>query len=132
VGNTGGFSNPGMANMASNTVSFPYTGDLTLHTVDFTNPVSGTILSTLVTPYQSTARSSTTSLGSGFFSITIAPPLTDLLGPTMLAIVDARNTSSLVVYPEYGIDGLLGTTLSNGYLYTVSNAGLTVYSVTLP
>jgi uncharacterized protein (TIGR03437 family) len=132
VGNTGGFSNPGVVNMTSNTVSFPYTGDLTLHAVDFTNPVSGTILSTLVTPYQATARSSTTSLGSGFFSITIAPPLTDLLGPTTLAIVDARNMNSLVVYPEYGVDGLLGTTLSNGYLYTVSNAGLTVYSVTLP
>jgi len=132
AGNTGGVSNPGVVNMAANTVSFPFTGDLTLHAVDFTNPVSGTILSTLVTPYQATKGSSMISLGGGFFSITIAPPLTDPQGPTMLAIVDARNPASLVVYPEYGIDGLQGTYLTNGFLYTVSNAGLTIYSVTLP
>jgi len=125
AGNTGGVSNPGVVNMAANTVSFPFTGDLTLHAVDFTNPVSGTILSTLVTPYQATKGSSMISLGGGFFSITIAPPLTDPQGPTMLAIVDARNPASLVVYPEYGIDGLQGTYLTNGFLYTVSNAGLT-------
>jgi hypothetical protein len=132
VGNTGGVSNPGVVNQATNTVSFPFTGDLTLHSVDFTNPLSGVILGTLVTPYQATKGSSINPLGGGFFSITIAPPLIDLAGPTMLAIVDARNPASLVVYPEYGIDGLQGTTLANGYLYTVSNAGLTIYSVTVP
>ena len=31
-----------------------------------------------------------------------------------------------------GIDGLQGTYLANGYLYTVSNTGLTIYSVTVP
>jgi uncharacterized protein (TIGR03437 family) len=132
VGNTGGVSNPGVVNMAANTLSFPFTGDLTLHTVDFTNPLSGVILGTLVTPYQATKGSSTISLGGGFFSITIAPPLTDLEGPTTLAVVDARNPASLVVYPEYAIDGLQGTYFANGYLYAVSNAGLTIYSVTLP
>ena len=50
----------------------------------------------------------------------------------MLAVVDARNPTSLVVYPEYGIDGLQGIYLANGNLYTVSNAGLTIYSVTVP
>jgi uncharacterized protein (TIGR03437 family) len=132
AGNTGGVSNPGVVDQATNTVSFPFTGDLTLHTVDFTNPLNGAILGTLVTPYQATKGSSIISLGGGFFSITIAPSLIDLTGPTTLTIVDARNPASLVVYPEYGIDGLQGTTLSNGYLYTVSNAGLTIYSVTLP
>jgi len=132
AGNTGGVSNPAVVNMAANTVSFPFTGDLTLHAVDFTNPLNGVILSTLVTPYQATKGSSMISLGGGFFSITIAPPLTDLQGPTMLAIVDARNPASLAVYPEYAIDGLQGTYLANGYLYAVSNAGLTIYSVTMP
>ena len=65
-------------------------------------------------------------------SITFGPPLTDLQGPTTLAIVDARNPASLLVYPEYSVDGLQGIYLANGNLYTVSNAGLTIYSVTLP
>jgi hypothetical protein len=132
AGNTGGPSNPAVVNQAANTVSLPLTGNLTLHAVDFTNPLNGAILSTLVTPYQTTKGSSMLSLGGGLFSITIAPPLTDLPGPTTLAIVDARNPASLVVYPEYAIDGLQGTTLANGYLYTVSNAGLTIYSVKTP
>lgn len=132
AGNTGGVSNPALVNPVTNTVSFPYTGDFTLHAVDFTNPLTPVILSTLVTPYQATKGSSMISLGGGFFSVTIAPPLTDLPGPTTLAIVDARNPASLVVYPEYGIDGLQGTTFANGMLYTVSNAGLTIHSVTLP
>lgn len=132
AGNTGGVSNPGVVDMAANTLSFPFTGYLTLHTVDFTNPRNGAVLGTLVTPYQATKGSSMISLGGGFFSITIAPTLTNLLGPTTLAIVDARNPASLVVYPEYAIDGLQGTTLANGYLYTVSNAGLTIYSVAVP
>jgi uncharacterized protein (TIGR03437 family) len=132
TGNTGGVSNPGVVDQTTNTVSFPFTGDLTVHTVDFTNPLAGVVLGTLVTPYQATKGSSINSLGGGFFSITIAPSLIDLTGPTTLAIVDARNPASLVVYPEYGIDGLQGTTLANGYLYAVSNAGLTIYSVTLP
>jgi uncharacterized protein (TIGR03437 family) len=132
AGNTGGISNPGVVNQAANTVSFPYTGNLTLHMVDFTNPLNGAILSTTVTPYQATAGSTMVSLGGGFYSITIAPPLTNTIGPTMLAIVDGRNTASPVIYPEYAIDGLQGTTLANGMLYTASNAGLTIYSLTLP
>ena len=132
TGNTGGVSNPGVVDQTTNTVSFPFTGDLTVHTVDFTNPLSGVVLGTLVTPYQAIKASSINSLGGGFFSITIAPSLTDPIGPTTLAIVDARKPASPVVFPEYGIDGLQGTTLANGYLYTVSNAGLTIYSVTLP
>lgn len=132
AGNTGAVSNPGMVDPTTNTLSFPFTGDLTLHAVDFTNPLNGTVLGTLVTPYQAIKRSSMVSLGGGFFAITIAPSLIDPAGPTMLAIVDARNPASLVVYPEYGIDGLQGGSLANGYLYTVSNAGLTIYSVSVP
>jgi uncharacterized protein (TIGR03437 family) len=132
VGNTAGVSNPVLVDTTSKSLILALAGNLTLHTVDFTNPLSGAILGTLVTPYQAINGASVNSLGGGFFSVTIAPPLTDIKGPTMLAIVDARNPASLVVYPEYGIDGLQGTFLSNGYLYTVSNAGLTIYSVTVP
>ncbi len=112
--------------------AYAYSGKLTLSAVDFTNPTSGNILSTLVTPYQATSGYAMISLGSGFFAITFGPPLTDLKGPTTLAIVDARNTANLAVYPEYAIDGLQGITFSNGNLYAISNAGLTVFSVTLP
>jgi uncharacterized protein (TIGR03437 family) len=111
---------------------YSYAGNLTLHLVDFSNPLTGTILSTLVTPYQATGGYAMASLGGGFFAIAFGPPLTDLQGPTTLAIVDARNPMSMVVYPEYGIDGLQGMSVANGVLYTVSNAGLTVYSVTVP
>ncbi len=132
VGNTGGVGNPVIVDPTTKSLVLALTGNLTLHAVDFTNPLSGAILSTLVTPYQAINGASVNSLGGGFFSVTIAPPLTDIKGPTVLAIVDARNPASLVVYPEYGIDGLQGTYLANGYLYTVSNTGLTIYSVTVP
>jgi hypothetical protein len=46
--------------------------------------------------------------------------------------VDARNPSSLVLYPKFAVDNLQGILFSNNLLYTVSNAGLTIYSVTLP
>jgi hypothetical protein len=128
AGNTAGVENP----PPSSALPYPYAGNLTLHLVDFTNPLSPAILSTLPTPYQATGGYAMVSLGSGFFAISFGPPLTDLQGPTMLAIVDARNPTSMVVYPEYGVDGLQGMYLAGGNLYTVSNAGLTIYSVTLP
>jgi uncharacterized protein (TIGR03437 family) len=127
AGNTAGVQNP-----PPSAGVFPYTGNLTLHPVDFTNPLSPAILSTLVTPYQVTGCYAMISLGGGLFAITLGPPLTDLQGPTTLAIVDARNPASMVVYPEYAVDGLQGIYLANGNLYTVSNAGLTVYSVATP
>jgi uncharacterized protein (TIGR03437 family) len=127
IGNTAGVENP----LPAATV-YPYTGKLTLHVVDFTNPLSPTILSNVVTPYQTASGYAMASLGKGFYAITFGPPLTDLGGPTTLAIVDARNPASPVLYPEYAVDGLQGIFLANGNLYTVSNAGLTIYSVTLP
>jgi uncharacterized protein (TIGR03437 family) len=127
AGNTAGVQNPPPSPSV-----YPYTGNLTLHLVDFTNPLTPNIESNLVTPYQATGGYVMVSLGGGLFAITIGPPLTDLQGPTTLAVVDARNTASLVLYPEYVIDGLQGMYLANGNLYTVANAGLTIYSVTLP
>ena len=127
AGNTTGVENP----LPSAGV-YPYTGNLTLHLVDFTNPLSPTILSNLVTPYQTTGGYVMASLGSGFYAITFGPPLTDLQGPTTLAVVDARNPSSPVLYPEFAVDNLQGILFSNGLLYAVSNAGLTIYSVILP
>jgi uncharacterized protein (TIGR03437 family) len=127
AGNTAGVANP----LPSAGV-YPYTGELTLHLIDFTNPLSPSILGNLVTPYQTTGGYAMASLGSGFFAITFGPPLTDLAGPTTLAIVDARSPSSLILYPQFAVDNLQGILFSNGLLYTVSNAGLTIYSVTLP
>ena len=127
AGNTAGVENP-----LPGPGVYPYTGNLTLHLIDFTNPRSPTILSNLVTPYQATSGCAMASLGRGFFAITFGPPLTDLQGPTTFAIVDARNPSSLVLYPEYAVDNLQGILFSNGLLYTVSNSGLTIYLVTLP
>lgn len=126
AGNTAGVENPPPAN------AFPYAGNLTLHLVDFTNPLSPTILGNLVTSYPATSGYQMVSLGSGFYAVTFGPPLTDLEGPTTLAVVDARVPTSMVVYPEYAIDGLQGIFLAGGNLYAASNAGLTVYSVTVP
>lgn len=128
AGNTAGLVNP----PPSGAPPFPYEGNLTLHLVDFTNPLSPNIESTLVTPFPAAAGYAMASLGGGFFAVTFGPPLTSVQGPTTLAIVDARIPTSMVVYPEYAIDGLQGITLSNGYLYTVSNTGVTIYSVTVP
>lgn len=127
AGNTAGVENP-----LPGAGVYPYTGKLTLHIVDFTNPLAPAILSNLVTPYQATGGYAMASLGSGFFALTFGPPLTDLQGPTTLAVVNARNPASPVLYPEYAVDNLQGILFSNGLLYAVSNAGLTIYSVTLP
>lgn len=127
AGNTAGVENPLPAAGV-----YLYTGNFTLHVLDVTNPLSPAILSNLVTSYQTTSGYAMASLGSGFFAVTFGPPLTDLQGPTTLAIVDARNPASLILYPEYAVDNLQGILFSNGLLYTVSNAGLTIYSVTLP
>lgn len=127
AGNTAGVQNP----PPSATV-FPYTGNLTLHVVDFTIPLNGAILGSLITPYQATGGYQMVSLGKGFYAVTFGPPLTNMTGPTTLAIVDARKPASMVVYPEYAIDGLQGISIMNGNLYAVSNAGLAIYSVTLP
>jgi uncharacterized protein (TIGR03437 family) len=127
AGNTAGVENP-----LPGAGVYPYTGNLTLHVVDFTNPLSPAILSNVVTPYQATSGYAMTSLGNGLFAITFGPPPTDLQGPTTLAIVDARNPVSPILYPKFAVDNLQGILFSNNLLYTVSNVGLTIYSVTLP
>jgi uncharacterized protein (TIGR03437 family) len=126
AGNTTGVQNPPTG------TGLPYAGNLTLTVADFANPLSGTIVSTLATPYQATSGYSMASLGKGFYAITIGPTLTDPAGPTTLAAVDARNPQSLVVYPEYAINGLQGIVLANGNLYAATAAGLSIFSVTLP
>jgi uncharacterized protein (TIGR03437 family) len=132
AGNTAGVQNPFPADPATGAHVNAFAGNLTLHLMDFTNPLSPTIVSTLATPYQSTSGNTVTSLGKGFYAVTIGPPLTDLDGPTILAVVDARKPTAMAVYPEFAVDNLQGLFLSNGKLYTVSNGGLTIYSVTLP
>lgn len=132
AGNTAGVQNPLPTIPSTGAHIDAYAGFLTLHMVDFTNPLSGSILTNFVTPYQATGGYAMVPLGNGFFAISYGPPLTDLDGPTTLAIVDARKPGSLVVYPEFEVDNLQGLSLWNGNLYAVSNAGLTIYSVTLP
>ncbi len=132
AGNTAGVQNPLPADPATGAHVNAFAGNLTLNLMDFTNPLSPTILSSLTTSYQSTSGNTVTSLGKGFYAITIGPPLTDLDGPTTLAVVDARKPTAMVVYPEFAVDNLQGLFLLNGMLYTVSNGGLTIYSVTQP
>jgi hypothetical protein len=127
MGNTAGIENP----LPAAGVDF-YTGKLTLSLIDFANPLAPKVLANLVTPYQSTGGYALAPLNSGFYAITYGPPLTDPQGPATLAIVDARNPPNLILYPQAAIDGLQGITYANGDLYAVSNAGLTIYSVTLP
>ncbi len=130
-GNTQGINNP-IVYVENGVPEFFNDGNLTLSTVDFSNPLSPQILYTTVTGIQSSAGSYVVSLGGGFFAMTIAPPVVGWQGPSTLAVVDARNPAAPILYPYAVIDGVSSLLASGSYLYVTTALGLNIYQITLP
>ncbi len=130
TGNTQAWSNP--LDFASSNPQPLNHGDLTLTIADFTNPQSPQVLSTVDSGYQASNVSRVVSLGGGFFAVAIAPPVSDFDGASTLAVVDARNTAALSIYPVATINGLSSLAVSGPYLFVPTAQGLNVYTITLP
>lgn len=107
-------------------VLFP--GNLTISTFDVSNPTNPSFIATLDTGIQSTGSLRTIAFDpSGVFLVEYQYPSTDINGPTSLAVVDARDPSKPLFYPQatyYYFDGL---TTIKGYVYAASGNGLNIY-----
>jgi len=69
---------------------------------------------------------------NGVFAIVNGPPDTDDFGPSSLMIVDARQPSTILLYPfqtQFGFSGILTT--NNGYLLAPTSLGLNIYQLKL-
>lgn len=125
AGNTAAQRDPGVPD-------FDFTGYLTLTAMDITNPAVPAIVSTITTQLQVSGTYYTAGFTNGVFAIVNNPPATDDYGPGSLMIADARNPSSLQLYPfqtQFGLSGILTTT--NGYLFAPTLNGLNIYQLQL-
>jgi uncharacterized protein (TIGR03437 family) len=125
AGNTTGQRNPGVPD-------FDFTGYLTLTTMNLSNFLAPTVITTITTQIQANGTFDTTAFANGVFAIVNKPPTTDDFGPTSLMIVDARNPSGIALYPystQFGFSGVLAT--NNGYLLAPTSLGLNVYQLQL-
>ncbi len=135
AGNTAGERNPGNPD-------FDFTGDLTLTTMNLATVTAPAVVSTISTGIQCNGTFDTSAFtladpngNYGVFAIVNKPPDTDNFGPASLMIVDARNTSSIAVYPfqtQFGLSGTLTT--NNGttnYLFVPTALGLSLYQLQL-
>ena len=124
-GNTLGNRNPGTPN-------FDFAGNLTLTTMDVTTVQNPTVLASFDTGLQVNGTFNTAAFSNGVFAISSNPPDTDNGGPASLAVVDARQPSSPILFPlatQFGFSGMLPT--SGGYLLAPTNFGLSVYQLQL-
>lgn len=108
-----------------------FSGNLTITTMDVTDPVNPVALATVDTGIQTTGSLRTIAFNAsnagGVFLVQYQYPLSDINGPTSLAVVDARDPSNPVFYPQftyYYYDGAGGL---NGYVYAASGNGLNIY-----
>ena len=125
AGNTAGQRNPGNPD-------FDFMGNLTLTTMDITNPVAPNVLATSVFSSQVNGTLSVEGFSNGVFAIVNGAPNTDDVGPTTLSIVDARNSGTILLEPfqtQFGFSGLLPT--STGVLLAPTSLGLNVYQLQL-
>jgi uncharacterized protein (TIGR03437 family) len=123
AGNTAGQRNPGIPD-------FDFPGYLTLTSMDITNPLSPSIVSTLTTKLQVNGTFYTSAFNNNVFAIVNKPPTTDNFGPSSLMVVDARNPGNMTLVPfqtQFGFSGMLTTT--NGYLFAPSSTGLNIYQL---
>ncbi len=124
AGNTSGQRNPGNPD-------FDFLGNLTLTTMDVSNPQAPAVIATSVF----TSQVNGTLCVSGFFSngifaVVNAPPITDNLGPATLAIVDTRQAGTILMYPfqtQFGLSNVLTT--NNGFLLAPTSLGLNIYQL---
>jgi len=125
AGNTAGQRNPGIPD-------FDFMGYLTLTSMDITNPLSPSIVSTLTTKLQVNGTFYTSAFNNNIFAIVNKPPTTDNFGPSSLMVVDARNPGNMTLVPfqtQFGFSGMLTTT--NGYLFAPTSTGLNIYQLQL-
>jgi len=125
AGNTNGQRNPGKPD-------FDFTGNLTLTTMDLTNPVTPVVVGTLVTGLQVNGTFNLAGFNNGVFALVNNPPTTDNFGPNTLLIADCRTATNILLYPfqtQFGLSGILTTT--NGYLLAPTALGLNVYQLQL-
>ena len=123
AGNTTGQRNPGVPD-------FDFTGYLTLTAMDLSNVQLPAVVSTLTTPFQVNGTFNTAAFSNGVFAVVSNPPVTDNYGPASLMIADARNPSSILLYPyqtQFGFSGILTT--NNGYLLAPTLLGLNLYKL---
>ena len=123
AGNTMGQRNPGNPD-------FDFLGNLTLTTMDVTNPQAPVVINTAVYTTQVNGTLSLEAFNSGVFGLVNAPPSTDNFGPASLQIVDARQPSNILLYPvqaQFGFSGILTTT--NGYVMAPTSLGLNIYQL---
>jgi uncharacterized protein (TIGR03437 family) len=106
-------------------------GNLTITTFDVTNPFDPVVLTTIDTGIQTAGSLRTVAFNAsnadGVFLVQYQYALSDINGPTSLAVVDARDPSNPAFYPQfsyYYYDGLGGL---NGYIYAASGNGLNIY-----
>jgi hypothetical protein len=125
AGNTAGQRNPGVPD-------FDFTGNLTLTAMDVSNVQLPTVVSTITTQLQVNGTFNTAAFSNGVFAIVNKAPDTDDFGPSSLMIADARNPSSIALFPyqtQFGLSGILTT--NNGYLLAPTSLGLNIYKLQL-
>ncbi|HWE50112.1 MAG TPA: IPT/TIG domain-containing protein [Bryobacteraceae bacterium] len=125
AGNTAGQRNPGSPD-------FDFTGNLTLTSMDLSNPQVPIVVSTLTTTMQVNGTFNTAAFSNGVFALVNNPPDTDDFGPSSLMIADARNPANILLYPyqtQFGFSGMLTT--NNGFLLAPTSLGLNIYKLQL-
>ena len=127
AGNTAGQRNPIIPDNN-------FTGNLTLTAMNLSNVQLPAVVATLTTNLQVNGTYYTVAFQNvqGVFAIVNNPPDGDDFGPSSLMIVDARNTSNILLYPyqtQFGFNGILTT--SNGYLLAPTSLGLNIYQLQL-
>jgi uncharacterized protein (TIGR03437 family) len=125
TGNTTGNRNPGSPD-------FGFTGNLTLTTMDISNPQGAQILASFDTRIQVNGTFYTSAFLNNMFAIVSNAPVSDFDGPASLGFVDARSPANPVLYPvqsEFGLSEVLATT--GGYLLAPTLNGLNVYGLQL-
>ena len=108
-----------------------YPGNLTITTFDVTYPLNPSVIATVDTGIQTAGSLRTVAFNArnaaGVFLVQYQYPLSDINGPTSLGVVDARDPTNPLFYPQftyYYFDGLGG---ENGYIYAASGNGLNIY-----
>ena len=125
AGNTAGQRNPGNPD-------FDFTGNLTLSTMDVSNVQAPAVIATSTYTTQVNGTPEVAGFANGVFAIVNNPPATDTFGPSSLMVVDARQPSTILLYPfqtQFGFSGAVTT--NNGYLLAPTSLGLNIYQLQL-
>jgi hypothetical protein len=106
-----------------------FSGNLTLTTMDVSNPLNPGAITTVDTGIPSTGslRTIDISNGGGIFLVQYQFPASDQNGPTTIAVVDARDPSQPVLYPQSTYYYFDGAAAGSGYVFAATGYGLNIY-----